>query len=574
MNEKVQTIDTVIPDWRERVDKYRKCINLTDVAELLPIMQQLIADRNEEGILEFYSKVFIGGFEWHDRDTSLYTFLQVFCNMRYCQFVKIKEEPKTKNNYLCFKCIYHRGKKDEFSVLRFVKKDEYYLNEYEYKSFILCNNLVGMETFLHTYEFSMPIFDEKYMVQCNNLVLSFKLEGTDKENVVNPKEYVHDICLDFLEEILIDLGLTIRTILVNGEDLTIIIDLWRSVTLKSRTLKYILNKVEEELLLKFKDCHIYDNEHFFMVPGSINSRKPVPIERKSALLFQNREFKKEGYIDYKSNGYKRCYYSEYVYFHSAAVSLTELAEKLGYPKKQNKKTKQHIENYKRFHKVGKERLQDLDELIALRGNTISEHFNLFRIMANVLFYLNYEPADVLAYMSNKNNSLLNPISEACLLRIFTFCLEDYEKYLQDPSQGIKLTNRKIFELLNIKDSEQIHMKQLINQDEAEKRAYESHLNTMRRAYAPVKAENEAKKDAIIKELLDMRNQGMSNKQIADSKGWYLKKVTRLIGKEVKSSGLEEQIEKYLNNGKTASEISDILNISISKVYRIKKKLSN
>lgn len=574
MNEEKQTIDTIIPDWRERIEQNKKCTYLTEVAELLPIMKQLIIDRNEKAILEFYNKVDIGGFEWSDRDPSLYTFVQVFCNMKACQYVKIKDEPLTKNNYLCFKCIYHRGKEDEFSVIRFIKKDTYYLHEFIYKSFLTCNNLVGMETFLHTYEFNMPIFEEKYMVQCNNLVLSFKLEGTDKEDIVNPKTYLDDICLDFLEEILINLGLKIRTILVNGEDLTIIIDLWRSVTLKSNTLKYILNKVEKELLLKFKDCHIYDNEHFFMVPGSINSRKPVVIERKSALLFQNREIKKEGYIDFKSSGYKRCYYMDYVYYHSAAVSLTELAETLGYPKKENKRTTQHIEYYKRFYKVGKERLQDLDELIALRGNNISERFNLFRVMANILFYLNHEPSDVLAYISDKNKTLSSPVSETCLLRIFTFCLEDYEKYLQNPTQGIKYTNRKIFELLNIKNHEQIHLKQLINQDEAEKRAHESHLNTMRRSYAPIKMENEAKKDAIIKELLDMRNQGMSNKQIADCKGWYLKKVTRLIGKDIKSSTLEEQIEKYVNDGKTVSEISELLNISISKVYRIKKKLLN
>lgn len=98
-------------------------------------------------------------------------------------------------------------------------------------------------------------------------------------------------------------------------------------------------------------------------------------------------------------------------------------------------------------------------------------------MGNILFYLGKEVAEVLQYMDERNKMLYNPvrISENCLLRIFTFCKEDYEKYLSNPELGIKCTNEKIVELLQSRSYEQHEMKQLIGRHEAGQRIWVSHI---------------------------------------------------------------------------------------------------
>jgi hypothetical protein len=68
-----------------------------------------------------------------------------------------------------------------------------------------------METYLHTYEFKEPIFDEKYMVQCNNLVLSFRLEGTERE-ILKQKVVEMTKKGEFASKISEELGISVSTV--------------------------------------------------------------------------------------------------------------------------------------------------------------------------------------------------------------------------------------------------------------------------------------------------------------------------------------------------------------------------
>ena len=303
------TIDSLIPDWREKINESSIGSIKSNMTEMFPILEQLVKDRNIEGIQEFYQKVWTDTVDINDdRDPFFYKFLMQFCNAASCDGVMDERpEPTTKHHYLCFKCVYHRGEEDEFSVITFFKKWDKFFPEYKYLCFLMYNNLVGMETYLHAYEFKEPVFDEKYMVQCNNLVLSFRLEGTEQENLLYPAIHYNEDWISFIYDKLEEMGLYARNVLINGEDLTVVIDLWRSVTLKSSSLKYILGKVEEQLLLRLQDDHVYDNGHFFMVPGSINTRKHISINKKTKLMFSNKDIEGNAFCK-REDGYYRCYY--------------------------------------------------------------------------------------------------------------------------------------------------------------------------------------------------------------------------------------------------------------------------
>lgn len=172
-----------------------------------------------------------------------------------------------------------------------------------------------------------------------------------------------------------------------------------------------------------------------------------------------------------------------------------------------------------------------------------------------------------------------PISESCLLRIFTFCKEDYEKYLSDTQLGIKYTNQRIVELLQIRKYEQQEMKQLIGEAEAWQRNKVSHVISTRKAYAPIKHDKryarEMKEEADIEEFLRMRQLGMSNNQIAKKKHVDSRKVDRLIGKntekEAERETLEQRVVEMTKNGEFASKISKELGVSVSTVRRIRAK---
>lgn len=573
------TIDDLIPDWREKINESSIGSIKSNMAEMLPILKQLVKDRNIEGIQQFYQKVCTDTVDMNDdRDPFFYKFLMQFCNVASCDGVmEERPEPNTKHHYLCFKCVYHRGEEDEFSVIIFFKKWDEIFPEYKYLCFLMYNNLVGMETYLHAYEFKEPVFDEKYMVQCNNLVLSFKLEGTEQENLLYPAIHYNEEWINFIYDKLEDMGLYARNVLVNGEDLTVVIDLWRSITLKSSSLKYILGKVEEQLLLRLQDYHVYDNEHFFMVPGSINARKHISINRKTKLMFSNKNIEGDALVK-REDGYYRCYYVGMDVYPFSAVSLSKLAETVGFPKKEKQEDtdkRKRVENKKRFTRVGRERLEDLDELVELRQDEIRERFHFFRIMGNILFYLGKEPAEVLQYMNDRNKRLYVPISESCLLRIFTFCKEDYEKYLSDTQLGIKYTNQRIVELLQIRKYEQEEMKQLIDEDEAEIRIRDSNIVSKRKAYEPIKQKKKVAENVLKQELLQMRQDGMSNNEIAKKKKFDLRKVDRLIGKNMEKQEEKEllkwQVTHMTAEGMTASEISRSLSVSISTVRRIRAK---
>jgi len=298
-------------------------------------------------------------------------------------------------------------------------------------------------------------------------------------------------------------------------------------------------------------------------------------------MFSNKKIEGNTFVN-REDGYYRCYYVGTDSYPFPAVSLTKLAGTVGFPKKtvRDYDKDKRAENKKRYTRVGMERLEDLDKLIIMRQDEIRERFHFFRVMGNTLFYLGKEPADVLQYMDERNKRLYEPVSENCLLRIFTFCKEDYEKYLNDPKLGIKYTNKRIVELLQLRPYEQQEMKQLIGEVEAWTRVRFSQRVSSRKAYSSVKQRNqsarEAADDIVRQELWQMRQNGMSNNEIAKKKNFGLRKVDRLIGKDMEKAkakdDLKQRVKDMTGNGMSVSEISKALGIPTRKVQRIRAQM--
>ena len=74
----------------------------------------------------------------------------------------------------------------------------------------------------------------------------------------------------------------------------------------------------------------------------------------------------------------------------------------------------------------------------------------------------------------------------------------------------------------------------------------------------------------------MREYGMSNNEIAKKKKFDLRKVDKLIGKNIEEQKekdlLKQQVIDMTADGKTALEISKDLNISVRTIRRIRAKL--
>lgn len=560
-------IEDMFPDWKEKIhQEYKISKNLI---EMLPIFQQLVKDRNIDGIQEFYENVCTDTYDINDdRDAYFHQFLMQFCNMKEMTN-NINKEPKTKNNYLCFKVVGNRGETNEFSFFTFFKKEELLLMDYKYLSFLMYNNLTGLETYLYKYEFNKPEFKEENEVQCNNLVLCFKLRNTENDNLIKNKTFFGADSFYYINDEFSKYGLTVRNTLLNGEDLIVVTDLKRTINLECKNLKYVLKQVEKELLNRFQDLHVYDNKGFFMLPGSVNSY--YKTNEKHNIYTYSKKVIQDGTLINQEYSFYRCYYTGEPFYYFDSADFSKIASLIGFTKSKDKKN-MVLENKIRYSKVGKERLEDLDKLLDLRQEEIKEVFDYFRIMANVLFYSGKNVAEVLLYMNDRNNRLYMPVSDEYLFKIFTFCKEDYENYLRDTKNGIKYTNEKIVQLLHIRSFEQKEMKQLIDKNEAEFREKVRNRVKSRKNYASTKKENEEKKNKLKEELLSLRENGLTNKEISEKYQMDIRKVNRLIGKDGKKQEINNEINKMISENKPIKEICNLFHVSESKVRRMKKAL--
>lgn len=556
-------------DWKQKIEK----MNLsTRPEEALPILQELVDRKDKEGIRWFHEHICTNTLDRSDRDSFYHNFLAWFTNMKEVDAVEANREPKTGKHYLCFRCIYHRGDIDEFFVDVFFQKKEIFETPYKYHQFLLYNNLVGFETFLHTCEFDEPILSEENMVQCNNIVLNFRWKGTEYEKHLNPCIYLYWNWYDEVKEKFEELGLNFRHVLSNGEDLIVVLDLYRTLNMKNQQLRYILNKVEEKLHSELKDFYVYDNKNFFMVPGSMNYHcKNGRIKNHNIMYFACREMQ-NGYLMDGEFSYRRCYMLGNDCFQTGTVSLTSLANFFQMEKAEQKNlhTKTHQNNYVRFKKVGEERLKDFDTLLLYRNFDMGElSFQYMSLIANVMCYLNKTENEILLYLQKKNALLKKPLAYEQLLKILEFNLKNIELYKSNPNLGIKYSNDAIVNKLSITDDEQDEMFQLISKEMAKLRTRYQKREYAKKKYEEKKSENKKKKEAFKEEVNKLYKKGMTIKEIANKTEKDVRTVKKVL--EYAEEELIFKVKVMLAQGKSITDVSKELHMSRKRVAKMKNE---
>jgi len=150
------TIDALIPNWHEILDSSNNGMMGSNMTELFPILEQLVADRNIKGIQEFYQKVCTDTIDANDdRDPFFHKFLMQFCNMMPCYGLKEeRQEPRTFSDgtALASGTVHADGTVDDTpplypsqETLDFMKRSK----QWEMKMELIANNTYGILSPLH-----------------------------------------------------------------------------------------------------------------------------------------------------------------------------------------------------------------------------------------------------------------------------------------------------------------------------------------------------------------------------------------------------------------------------------------
>lgn len=255
-----------------------------------------------------------------------------------------------------------------------------------------------------------------------------------------------------------------------------------------------------------------------------------PIGADPACSDLTRVFKIPSSINFKTgNQVNLCRFNP-----NTTLNLSELADSLGiHTVEQNNKTAFH-KYYKgaksRFTNANRQRMEDYEHLLALRNYNLPHMRDLFFLYVSINCYnMNMPCEEVLAYCSNLNSSLHDPLPDMELKRTVSYLSSQLE---EDGSCKVKYKNCHIVDSLNISDREQETMHQLISTQTRAKRK-----KTWDKANAHFKVlENRHRQNELRNELLYCRfMENMSNREIAQEFSLDIRTVNRRIGKGPESS---------------------------------------
>ena len=273
-------------------------------------------------------------------------------------------------------------------------------------------------------------------------------------------------------------------------------------------------------------------------------------------------------------------------------TLSELAAAVGICKgktaseKKNRSRQRKLEMYhlslgkSRYTKVNMQRDDDFHTLLELRGYDMEGYRNiLFHLMSVNCFYLGMDEHSVKDYLNEINRSLISPYDS--LDAVIRYAKSNHERYGEDYEGAVKYTNRTIVGLLDITEEEQKHMKQLIGQEEADKRIEESGKKKIDNQMKKKRKDTEKKAVQLKEEMFALRyGKLLDNKQIAQKIGKNEKTVDRQIGMTPKfvlvgRMSREQAVYYYCHwEHKTNVEIAEIMGISVSSVHNAKRKLKD
>ena len=337
---------------------------------------------------------------------------------------------------------------------------------------------------------------------------------------------------------------------------------FNNINLSVPEMRKLYQETVKKLIFQFKefgaDAKCSDITRVFRVPGNTN-----PKTGEKAYVIENFENR---------------------------TTLSELAAAVGIcngktvSEKKNRSRQRKYEMYhlslgkSRYTKVNMQRDDDFNTLLELRGYEMEGYRNiLFHLMSVNCFYLGMDEDSVRGYLNEINRSLIAPYDS--LDAVIRYAKSNYERYEEDYEGAVKYTNRTIVRLLDITEEEQRHMKQLIGQEEADRRIEESGKKKIDNQMKKKRKDTEKKAVQLKEEMLALRyGKLLDNKQIAQEVGKNEKTVDRQIGMTPKfvlvgRMSREQAVYYHCHWGhKTNAEIAEIMGISISSVHNAKRKL--
>lgn len=527
--------------------------------EQLDLLEYYFKMRNHHFLEEFFKRENI----YDDdllADEGCYTFFQEIhahnLNSMLVNFTCIYVPPIDKDAY---------GVKDAMDILEEKQREETFVfeilmpkgkvTERKLRSMVAFANHLGMSIY-------MSVADYVRMKRVSDNLYGVSSIVLDLDTYHSVHEYDTDEeMLQEMRPVIDRIGIEPNMYINSGHGRYLVFS-FNNINLSVPEMRKLYQETVKKLIYQFKefgaDVKCSDITRVFRIPGNIN---PKTGEKAYIVnCFENR------------------------------VTLSELATAVGICKgktvfdKKRKSRQRKFEMYypsmgkSRYTKVNIQRDEDFNMLLELRHYDMEGYRNIrFHLMSVNCFYLGMDEDSVREYLNEINRSLLSPYDS--LNAVIRYARKNYERYKEDYEGTVKYTNRTIVGLLDITEEEQKHMKQLIGQEEADKRIEESSKKSIVKQMEKKRQDTETQNCNLQEEMLALRyHKLLDNKQIALQVGKNEKTVDRQIGMTPKfvlvgRMSREEVVYYHCHWGhKTNAEIAELMGISVSSVHNAKRKL--
>lgn len=424
------------------------------------------------------------------------------------------------------------------------------LTEERFASMVAFANHLGLSMYMSVADYIRRKRESRNLYGVSSIILDL-----DTYNTVHEYDTDEEI-LQEMQPIFDRIGVEPNLYVNSGHGRYIVFS-FNNVNLSVPEMRKLYKETVKKLIFHFRefgaDARCSDITRVFRIPGNIN-----PKTGDKAYI--------AGHFNHRT-------------------TLSELASAVGICKGKTvaeKKEKNRCRNFQMFYKpiarsrytkVNRERDEDFNMFLEMRDYDIEGCRNtFFHLMSVNCFYLGMDEQEVAVYLNDINNQLVSPYDG--LDAVIRYAKSNYEIYEEDYDGAVKYKNRTIVDLLGITEEEQKSMKQLIGQEEADKRIEESAKKKLERKRRDAEMKNEQLKERILelryRKLLD-------NEQIAECCDMDERTVTKMVGKTPKfvligrvdtKQAVFFRCLKYITN----AEIAEQLGISVSTVKRMKSQL--
>ncbi len=540
-------------------------LSKTNVIENVEMLKNLLKKKDIKKCKEFLLNVESSFLSYKDKNTESWNFVKMILAIN-------EKNQQLAKGYGCFTFIYREnidttieGYKDASDIFEeieeqnqlvfdiFIPKKE--LTEFRINQMLMYSNMVGMDCYICTAELFKNSRRSESLKSTNVIVLDLDIYQTSYGIYSEYPDILDKELLKELQPVFQKIGYYPNFYLNSGRGRYLVFQLQNSINLQNDKMLKLLSGIKKRLVSEFQnfgaDAKCIDAGRLIHMPGSINSKTKMNFDAtysKTNLYYpvylneysKNAEFM---YIKCSNVGYLENYH---------LTNISNLASSLGIQKKKTSKNNFVLDTKKfssKYSKVNVQRIEDFHKLIQLRNYDLMGNRNyFFEFLTNTLFYTGYSEEDIWNYIKSENNSLKIPLKETQLQSIFHYNVNNLKKYKEDSSKGVKYTNRHIVELLNISSDEQIEMKQLIGNKEAEKR---EHIR-LQKLQEKRKEARKNKKSSVKENLKQVEENNKSSK------------------KETASQELKQNIQMMVDMGMSIKEIANILKISEKTVKNYKR----